>query len=262
MKFEGSGDGSLEYVVDWESLENPSEGLEDANLFEVPTQMPNMPHKTTRANAKNSRVAKKHDVECKECGHRQAMTEAEMEDQATRCANKDCPSNMKEGGMDHKKDMDKEAQQEVQVNGVNPSKTIGTGVGALRATKQEVENAENMVNTASLDLARIKTAYGCSSKLALAGIITSDEVDSYAEQMLNDGLKADSMIRQTKLLLKSAQTSTERVAAAAAEKMTKTASTLGVSTSPAFNGSFASNSAALDIQGALKGTWTMPKLED
>jgi hypothetical protein len=80
--------------------------------------------------------------------------------------------------------------------------------------------------------------------------------------MLNDGLKADSMIRQTKLLLKSAQTSTERVAAAAAEKMTKTASTLGVSTSPAFNGSFASNSAALDIQGALKGTWTMPKLED
>ena len=262
MKFEGSGDGSLEYVVDWESLENPSEGLEDANLFEVPTQMPNMPHKTTRANAKNSRVAKKHDVECKECGHRQAMTEAEMEDQATRCANKDCPSNMKEGGMDHKKDMDKKAQQKVQVNGVNPSDIIGTGVNALNVTRNEVEKAENMVSTASLDLARIKTAYGCSSKLALAGIITSDEVDSYAEQMLNDGLKADSMIRQTKLLLKSAQTSTERVAAAAAEKMTKTASTLGVSTSPAFNGSFASNSAALDIQGALKGTWTMPKLED
>ena len=242
MKFEGSGDGSLEYVVDWESLENPSEGLEDANLFEVPTQMPNMPHKTTRANANNNRVAKKHDVECKECGHRQAMTDDEINNEATRCANDDCPSNMKEGGMDHKDDMDKKAQQKVQVNGV--------------------EKAENMVSTASLDLARIKTAYGCSSKLALAGIITSDEVDSYAEQMLNDGLKADSMIRQTKLLLKSAQTSTERVAAAAAEKMTKTASTLGVSTSPAFNGSFASNSAALDIQGALKGTWTMPKLED
>ena len=262
MKFEGSGDGSLEYVVDWESLENPSEGLEDANLFEVPTQMPSMPHKTTKANADNSRVAKKHDVECKECGQRQAMTEAEMEDETTRCANKDCPSNMKEGGMDHKKDMDKEAQGKVEVNGVNPSSTIGTGVDALKATKQEVENAENVVNTASLDLARIKTSYGCASKLALAGIITSEEVDSYAEQMLNDGLKADSMIRQTKLLLKSAQTSTERVAAAAAEKMTKTASTLGVSTSPAFNGSFASNSAALDIQSALKGTWTMPKLED
>jgi ssDNA-binding Zn-finger/Zn-ribbon topoisomerase 1 len=263
MKFEGSGDGSLEYVVDWESLENPSEGLEDANLFEVPTQMPNMPHKTTRANAGNNRIAEKgkekHTVECTSCGTRMAMSDEEMERDSTRCANDDCPTN-KESGKDHK--MDKEAQQEVQVNGINPSKTLGTGVNALNATRNEVEKAENMVNTASLDLARIKTAYGCSSKLALAGIITSDEVDSYAEQMLNDGLKADSMIRQTKLLLKSAQTSTERVAAAAAEKMTKTASTLGVSTSPAFNGSFASNSAALDIQGALKGTWTMPKLED
>ena len=68
-----------------------------------------MPHKTT-ASSRNSRVAKKHDVECQECGHRQAMTDAEMEDKATRCANDDCPSNMKEGGMDHKDDLDKEAQ--------------------------------------------------------------------------------------------------------------------------------------------------------
>ena len=262
MKFEGSGDGSLEYVVDWESLENPSEGLEDANLFEVPTQMPSMPHKTTKANAENSRVAKKHDVECKECGHRQSMTEAEMEDEATRCANKDCPSNMKEGGMDeHDAVEDKKAQNQP----VDPNK-VKTDIGNLGTAQQTAKNVDetidNFKGSSSLDLARIKTSYGCASKLALAGIITSEEVDSYAEQMLNDGLKADSMIRQTKLLLKSAQTSTERVAAAAAEKMTKTASTLGVSTSPAFNGSFASNSAALDIQSALKGTWTMPKLED
>ena len=262
MKFEGSGDGSLEYVVDWESLENPSEGLEDANLFEVPTQMPNMPHKTTRANADNNRVAKKHDVECKECGHRQAMTEAEMEDEATRCANDDCPSNKKEGGMDHK---DKVEEKSAQGQPVDPNK-VKTDIGNLGTAQQTAKNVDetidNFKGSTSLDLARIKTSYGCASKLALAGIITSDEVDSYAEQMLNDGLKADSMIRQTKLLLKSAQTSTERVAAAAAEKMTKTASTLGVSTSPAFNGGFASNSAALDIQGALRGTWTMPKLED
>ena len=257
MKFEGSGDGSLEYVVDWESLENPSEGLEDANLFEVPTQMPSMPHKTTRANADNSRVAKKHDVECKECGQRQAMTEAEMEDEATRCANKDCPSNMKAGD-DH--DMEKESATEMR--GVEKTELKGELPGGQEMIAPVQTELKTTFSNNSLDLARIKTAYGCSSKLALAGIITSDEVDSYAEQMLNDGLKADSMIRQTKLLLKSAQTSTERVAAAAAEKMTKTASTLGVSTSPAFNGSFASNSAALDIQGALKGTWTMPKIED
>ena len=260
MKFEGSGDGSLEYVVDWESLENPSEGLEDANLFEVPTQMPSMPHKTT-ASSKNSRVAKKHDVECQECGHRQAMTEAEMEDKATRCANDDCPSN-KEAGNDKKDDLDKTADT-LDTNEMDgASKTLTQGQGLAGEIVKQTRDLGKDLAVSSLDLARIKTSYGCASKLALAGIITSDEVDSYAEQMLNDGLKADSMIRQTKLLLKSAQTSTERVAAAAAEKMTKTASTLGVSTSPAFNGSFASNSAALDIQGALKGTWTMPKLED
>ena len=258
MKFEGSGDGSLEYVVDWESLENPSEGLEDANLFEVPTQMPSMPHKTT-ASSKNSRVAKKHDVECKECGHRQAMTEAEMESEATRCANDNCPSN-KEAGHDH--DMEKESATLDTKQMGNAASLMQTGKDTALEVNEMTKNVGKELAASSLDLARIKTSYGCASKLALAGIITSDEVDSYAEQMLNDGLKADSMIRQTKLLLKSAQTSTERVAAAAAEKMTKTASTLGVSTSPAFNGSFASNSAALDIQGALKGTWTMPKLED
>ena len=263
MKFEGSGDGSLEYVVDWESLENPSEGLEDANLFEVPTQMPNMPHKTTRANAGNNRIAEKgkekHTVECTSCGTRMAMSDEEMERDSTRCANDDCPTN-KESGDEH--GMEKEADTIDENTMGDASRTLTQGKQtALNVNKMTQDVGKDLVAN-SLDLARIKTAFGCSSKLALAGIITSDEVDSYAEQMLNDGLKADSMIRQTKLLLKSAQTSTERVAAAAAEKMTKTASTLGVSTSPAFNGSFASNSAALDIQGALKGTWTMPKLED
>ena len=81
--------------------------------------------------------------------------------------------------------------------------------------------------------------------------------------MLNDELKADAMIRQTKLLLSAAQASTERVAAAAAERMSvRTASTNGISTSPAFTGSSATNSASLDIQGALRGTWTMPTIED
>jgi len=80
--------------------------------------------------------------------------------------------------------------------------------------------------------------------------------------MLNDNLKSDAMIRQTKLLLKSAQSSAERVVAAAAEKMSvRTASTNGISTTPALSSSVL-NSAAYDIQSALKGTWTMPKLED
>jgi hypothetical protein len=35
---------------------------------------------------------------------------------------------------------------------------------------------------------------------------------------------------------------------------------MSISTSPALSGS--SSSAALDIQSALKGTWTMPKINE
>jgi len=250
-KFEGSGDGSLEYTVDWEHLENPSEGLEDADHPHIPSQMPAMPHKTTRTVGASK---DEHEVECTACGTTMRMSEAAMEDPNTRCANKECPTNAES---DDSKEV--EAQNVDTRQHVNTQKKINT-------TQSELSDAFETVNqlkSSAVDLARVKTSYSCATKLALAGIITSEEVDSYAEQMINDGLKSDSMIRQTKLLLKSAQSSTERVAAAAAERMsTRTASTLGVSTSPALSGGLSANSAALDIQGALKGTWTMPKIED
>ncbi len=215
----GKTDGSLEYTVDWDKVENPSEGFE-IEKFEVPTQMTQIPHKTTVASTK---VA----VECVTCGHKMEMAEEEMD-------STDCPK------------CNGDKKEEAAVFNVKPEMT----------DKMKVQQA-------SLEKARIKTAFSCSSKLALAGIIDANEVDAYADQMLNDNLKADAMIRQTKLLLKSAQSSTERIAAAAAEKMnTRTASNIGISTTPAFSGSLTSNSAALDIQSALKGTWTMPTLED
>ncbi len=249
-KFEGSGDGSLEYTVDWDHLENPSEGLEDVEHPHIPTQMPSMPHKTTRTVGASK---DEHDVECTACGASMRMSEAAMDDPNTKCANKDCPTNAEA------KDKEVEAQNVDTRQHVNTQKKIND-------TQVELNDAFDTVNQlkqSAVDLARVKTSYSCATKLALAGIITSEEVDSYAEQMINDGLKSDSMIRQTKLLLKSAQSSTERVAAAAAERMsTRTASTLGVSTSPALSGGLSANSAALDIQGALKGTWTMPKIED
>ena len=249
-KFEGSGDGSLEYTVDWDHLETPSEGLEDADQPQIPTQMPSMPHKTTRTVGASK---DEHDVECTACGTSMRMSEAAMEDPNTRCANKDCPTNGESN------DKEVEAQNVDTRQHVNTQKKINDTQVELNDAFESV----NQLKSSAVDLARVKTSYSCATKLALAGIITSEEVDSYAEQMINDGLKSDSMIRQTKLLLKSAQSSTERVAAAAAERMsTRTASTLGVSTSPALSGGLSANSAALDIQGALKGTWTMPIIED
>ena len=232
--FEGAGDGSLEYTVDWDSLENPSEGSE-YDMFEVPTEMAGMPHKTTVANSKTASYAmedeEKHAVQCSTCGYKTMMTQAAMDDPNTECEK--CSMNEKE---------DRDVDSAVNIK---PDGNI-------------------TVSSSSLDLerARIKTAYSCSNKLALAGIIEASEVDAYSEQMLNDNLKADAMVRQTKLLLKSAQASSERVAAAAADRMTRTASSNGISTSPAFSGSSITNNAALDIQAALKGTWSMPQIED
>lgn len=233
--FEGSGDGSLEYTVDWDSFEAPSEGSQ-YEMFAEPTEMAVLPHKTTVA---KSRVASygmeaesdtKHAVQCSSCGYKTMMTQAEMDDDLTECSS--CMKSEKDDGVDS------------AVN-IKPDGNI-------------------MVTSSTLDLekARIKTAYSCSSKLALAGIIEANEVDAYTEQMLSDNLKADAMVRQTKLLLRSAQASSERVATAAAERMTRTASSHGISTSPAFSGSSITNNAALDIQAALKGTWSMPQIED
>ena len=253
MKLEGTSE--LEVTVDWERLSNPSQGLEDKNLFKVPTQMPGMPHKTT--------VAAKSEVECTSCGTRMAMTDDEMNDETTRCANKDCPTNASDEGH-----ADNERSAESTTELVNDAADLSSGINSAKAdlnnAKGKANDAANTFNSsiASLDTARLKTAYSCSTKLALAGIITTEEVDSYAEQMLNDGLKADSMIRQTKLLLKSAQSSSERIAAAAAERSTRTASNTGISTTPAFSGGHTANGAALDIQSALKGAFTMPKIED
>jgi hypothetical protein len=235
-KLQGTPSGDLEYVCDWEALENPSEGYE-VNMFAVPTDMP-MEHNTQSSSS--ARVASDHSekisVECTSCGYRMSMREDEM-------AEAECP---KCAGMDK----DGEDEEDVE-----------EAMTTINVPRNELQLK---VSNTQLETARIKTAYSCSSKLAIAGIIETAEVDSYAEQMLNDNLKADAMIRQTKLLLKSAQASSERVAAAAAERMNnvKTASTMGISTSPAFNSSSAANSAALDIQSALKGTWTMPTIED
>jgi hypothetical protein len=263
-KFDGAGDGSLEYTVDWDSLENPSEGL-DADMFEVPTQMPSMPHKTTKTVA--AAREEESEVQCTTCGSTQRMSEAAMNDEKTRCANDDCPSNKKDAEDEDKNEREADAnvptnpQGDVNLGDVN---NLSTSLKTVETVGKGLTDGVKQIKSQSVDSARIKAAYSCSSKLVLAGIITSDEVDSYAEQMLNDNLKVDSMIRQTKLLLKSAQSSTERVAAAAAERMgsVRTASNLGVSTAPAFSGGHTANGAALDIQSALKGTWTMPNIED
>ena len=247
--FEGSEGTSsdFEYEVDWDQMDGvvPTTGEAKLKGFEIPSEMDLQARKTTVAykdthSEENHSSEKKEAYKCSQCGNSRSMTarEAEMAE-CENCAGK------------------REA-------GETPGETfdaLTTEIGDLDVQNTQVNKAKELVKTNSVDTARIKAAYSCATKLALAGIINSNETDDYAGQLLEDGIRADVMIKNTQLLLRSAQASAERVAAASAERLNvRTASTMGISTSPALSGS--SNSAALDIQSALRGLWTTPQIGD
>ena len=264
-RFEGSEDGSYEYELDLPVLGDiPSNNEANLDNFQVPTDADLPARKTTVASKK-----------CDCCGKNAAKI-ASMGERVHSVKCDDCKTAMKVCGQCIAKDEDcpncKTAQKHAEEEDAVGEKTAA-GADAPTAkfddtvSEKMKETGTNLVDNATQSIAanvsnaRIKAAYSCATKLALAGIINSDECDSYADQLLEDGLRADVMIKNTQLLLRSAQASAERVASAAAQKLnTRTASAMSISTSPALSGS--SNSAALDIQSALKGTWTMPKIED
>ncbi len=268
-RFEGSEDGSLDYELDLPELGGiPSNNEADLDHFAVPTDADLPARKTTVASkkcdccgknaAKVAAMGKKvHAVKCDDCKTAMNVCGQCIE------ADADC----KYCKTAEKKEMseDKDVDGEVTAQAANklPADIAAGAAKAAQETAGLADMSEQATNAlkANVNNARIKAAYSCATKLALAGIINSDECDSYADQLLEDGLRADVMIKNTQLLLRSAQASAERVAAAAAQKLnTRTASAMSISTSPALSGS--ANSAALDIQSALKGTWTMPKIED
>jgi len=245
--FEGSEGTSsdFEYEVDWDQMDGkvPTTGEAKLKGFEIPSEMDLQARKTTVAQKEDdedlaSYAKAKSKYKCEDCGTVKEMTDREaMEATCETCAgNKEVEAASP-------------LDEAVENKGLETEQKV-TQIG-LDAIKQN----------ASVETARIKAAYSCATKLALAGIINSNETDDYAGQLLEDGIRADVMIKNTQLLLRSAQASAERVAASAAERLNvRTASTMGISTSPALSGS--SNSAALDIQAALRGTWSMPQIED
>ena len=265
-RFEGSEDGSYDYELDLPVLGDiPSNNEANLDNFQVPTDADLPARKTTvaskesgkcdccgKGSAKLAAYGKKvHGVKCSQCTARLKVCDTCISE------DKDCPSCKTA----EKKEM---AEDEVTAQTANPKQTkdlVDNLSGQLGAANEVQDEMPEGVKPASINNARIKAAYSCATKLALAGIINSDECDSYADQLLEDGLRADVMIKNTQLLLRSAQASAERVASSAAQRLnTRTASAMSISTSPALSGS--SSSAALDIQSALKGTWTMPKINE
>ena len=266
-RFEGSEDGSYEYELDLPVLGDiPSNNEANLDNFQVPTDADLPARKTT--------VASKEGGKCECCGMASAKLAARGKKvHGVKCSQ--CKTSMKVCDDCVERDVDcphcdskKKAQNDEGVVEAGVSfDSAPIANAAEKATGEKFEKTTNELAeqagkvNANINNARIKAAYSCATKLALAGIINSDECDSYADQLLEDGLRADVMIKNTQLLLRSAQASAERVAASAAQRLnTRTASAMSISTSPALSGS--SSSAALDIQSALKGTWTMPKINE
>ena len=128
---------------------------------------------------------------------------------------------------------------------------------------RDTEKSFNGSKEAEVFRARLKTAYSVSTRLALAGVIHPQEVDGNVDMWIDGGLSTKTMLTQGTIMLRSSQNATERVASAAADRMNvRTASSqIGLSTNPAFSGS-TGNSAPLDLQTALKGLFSMPRIED
>jgi hypothetical protein len=266
-RFEGSEDGSYDYELDLPVLGDiPSNNEANLDNFQVPTDADLPARKTTVASKKCDCCGKNaakvasmgervHSVKCSQCKNSLSV--------CGKCIDADADCKHCKTAQKNEEDED---EGEVTAQAGATDSPVDTALKAKNANEstrqlQTVTQDAAEALTANISNARIKAAYSCATKLALAGIINSDECDSYADQLLEDGLRADVMIKNTQLLLRSAQASAERVASSAAQRLnTRTASAMSISTSPALSGS--SSSAALDIQSALKGTWTMPKINE
>jgi len=103
---------------------------------------------------------------------------------------------------------------------------------------------------------RLKTAYGVSTKLCLAGLISPEEVEANVDLWLNDGLTVKAMLASGAQMLRMSQTAEQRVASPHAESNVRTA---GVATIPGFSGS--TSNVSSDLQQALKSIFSKPEFE-
>ena len=118
---------------------------------------------------------------------------------------------------------------------------------------------ESMAKEAEVFRARLKTAYGVSTKLCLAGLISADEVEANVDLWLNDGLTVKAMLASGAQMLRVSQSAEQRVVSAHAEKNLRTASAQGVATIPGYAGS--TNNVSTDLQQALKNIFSKPEFE-
>jgi len=121
---------------------------------------------------------------------------------------------------------------------------------------EEREIEEAYAKEAEVFRSRLKTAYGVSTKLCLAGLISPEEVEANVDLWLNDGLTVKAMLASGAQMLRMSQTAEQRVASAHAESNVRTA---GVANIPGFSGT--TSNVSSDLQQALKSIFSKPEFE-
>jgi hypothetical protein len=125
-------------------------------------------------------------------------------------------------------------------------------MNAEKKTKME----EAYAKEAEVFRSRLKTAYGVSTKLCLAGLISPEEVEANVDLWLNDGLTVKAMLASGAQMLRMSQTAEQRVVSAHAESNVRTA---GVANIPGFSGT--TSNVSSDLQQALKSIFSKPEFE-
>jgi len=255
IKLEGSPDGTLQYTADFGAINQvPSADPDRGSDQAIPTQMGPKARKTTVAKTvecqgcNNPERVATNLIHCSDCGNRVVICETcEEEGYCPSCA---ANVTVAQSGTNITVNEASEKEDEVV-------KYKNNDLTEVKPMKDKEAKASKDFDLA---MSRVKTAYAVSTKLALAGIISADEVDQNVELWLSEGLTNNAMLQQGHLMLRAAQSSAQRVAAAAAEKMNKrTASNIGIS---AFTGVNDNQYAQNDLQSALRGMFTMPRIEE
>jgi hypothetical protein len=122
--------------------------------------------------------------------------------------------------------------------------------------KKKMKMEEAYAKEAEVFRSRLKTAYGVSTKLCLAGLISPEEVEANVDLWLNDGLTVKAMLASGAQMLRMSQTAEQRVVSAHAESNVRTA---GVANIPGFSGT--TSNVSSDLQQALKSIFSKPEFE-
>jgi hypothetical protein len=204
---------------------------------------------------------------CKDCGQRVAICEeCESEEFCPSCATRSSGDNSADGIDEGKTDSGETKRRKGVFDGTEmPQKDRNTGKAFEEGDPNEGSEkvaaiVAKLKRDHAMDLSRNATALSLSYKLALAGLIQPNEIDTNAKMYIDSGMSNEHMVKQASMWMRSVQGATDRVASRYTENSVRTASkNSGIATNPSFGGTNSGSPAVTDLHLALKDIFSTPQ---